>query len=298
MAGKYPNATEIVDEFEISSATAHRDISYLRDRLLAPLTFDARKNGYTYQDQEFQLPFENNPRVIMILGLLNSLARESGLNNLKELNQLKKILENLVTEGSKKLEDLIYCEWIEAEAVDELIFSDILTALLTDCQLTVLYRSIQAKPATRTIEPLKLVNYQGRWYVLAWCLLRNSTRLFHLARIQRAKILPTHAKNKIPLDDHWMTEPFGIFKGPIQYTATIALFGTAAEIVKYQQWHPKQEIKTTQNGITLSLPVSDDRELLMKILQFGSQAQVIKPKQLRKKVLDEINKMSANYEDI
>ena len=43
---RYPNATTLVDRFEVSLATARRDIAYLRDRLMAPLAFDNRRNGF------------------------------------------------------------------------------------------------------------------------------------------------------------------------------------------------------------------------------------------------------------
>lgn len=33
---RFPNARTLQEEFELSRATAHRDINYLRDRLLAP----------------------------------------------------------------------------------------------------------------------------------------------------------------------------------------------------------------------------------------------------------------------
>jgi predicted DNA-binding transcriptional regulator YafY len=43
--------------------------------------------------------------------------------------------------------------------------------------------------------------------------------------------------------------------------------------------------------------VADDRELIMKVLQFGSQARILEPDFLREKVRDEIAKMAALYED-
>ena len=43
------------------------------------------------------------------------------------------------------------------------------------------------------------------------------------------------------------------------------------------------------------LPVADDRELLMKILQFGSQAEVLSPQSLRDKVVHELRAMQQLY---
>jgi predicted DNA-binding transcriptional regulator YafY len=69
----------VAREFEVSVATAKRDINYLRDRLLAPLFWDSRLNGYYYGEEGFSLPFENSPRIVFLLAMLNKLAEEAGL---------------------------------------------------------------------------------------------------------------------------------------------------------------------------------------------------------------------------
>ncbi len=69
----------------------------------------------------------------------------------------------------------------------------------------------------------------------------------------------------------------------------------AAEQVRRQYRHGKQEIEELENGICLSLPVRDDREILMKIFQYGANARVLAPESLRKRVTKEINHMTKNY---
>ena len=71
LQGHFPNSRTVSAQFEVSAATAKRDIVYLRDRLLAPLVFNHEKNGYFYQEDGFSLPFENSPRVIFLLTMLN-----------------------------------------------------------------------------------------------------------------------------------------------------------------------------------------------------------------------------------
>ncbi|HUL20381.1 MAG TPA: hypothetical protein VLZ10_02935, partial [Thermodesulfobacteriota bacterium] len=55
-AQKYPNATSLADQFEISAKTAQRDIDFMRDRLLCPLDYDSSQKGYYYDDETFSLP--------------------------------------------------------------------------------------------------------------------------------------------------------------------------------------------------------------------------------------------------
>jgi len=295
-SGRFPNANDLAEEFEVSPATAHRDIAYLRDRLLAPIKFDQRKNGYFYETEDFRLPFEDSPRIILFLGMLSSMASETGLETLPELKKLQKKLSSMVLIRREHIEDLIHCEWVEVQPVDNTVFDAVISGLLEGMQLEIEYSKQSDQPGTqRCIDPLKLINYQGRWYLLAWCGLRREKRIFHLSRI--SKILATNQPiaHTLDADDTYLTKVFGIFKGKIRFTATIALTGRAAEIVRQQHWHPDQQIEATANGILLRLPVADDRELIMKVLQFGEEAQVLAPETLRTKIKEKIACMAQHY---
>ena len=292
--GRFPNATDLAEEFEVSAATAHRDIAYLRDRLLAPLSYDQRKNGYWYEEDDFRLPFEDSPRIVLFLGVLSSMASETGLESLPELRLLQKKLSSMVLSHHAHIEDLIHCEWVEVQPVDTMVFDTVINGLLESMQLDIQYGDKQQQKLRR-IDPLKLVHYQGRWYLLAWCHLRQEKRLFHLSRIQSIRTTEQQAEHRLQPDDEYLTGVFGIFKGKARFTATISLTGRTAEIVREQHWHPDQQIEQTQTGILLHLPVADDRELIMKVLQFGDEAEVIAPESLRKKIKEKITAMAIHY---
>jgi predicted DNA-binding transcriptional regulator YafY len=290
----FPNATTLKEEFELSRATAHRDISYMRDRLLAPLAFDSTRKGFYYTEDDFTLPFEDSPKLLFLMGLLNKMADEAGLGGLPEMKKLEKRLTELIAPGYERLMDNVLCQWIEVESLTPSIFETIVEAVLKDRILEINYRSAEAERSSRSLEPQRLINYQGRWYLLAYCFLRRDHRLFHMARIETAatgkKISTPH-----PAPDFLLDEAFGIFTGKLRYHAKIAFTGTAAELVRKQHWHKNQKIKEQDRGIVLSLPVNDDREITMKILQYGSMAQVLEPESLREKVRLEIKKMLECY---
>ncbi|MCL7488768.1 MAG: WYL domain-containing protein [Desulfobulbaceae bacterium] len=296
---RYPNSGDLVREFEVSAATAHRDIAYLRDRLLAPLEFSQKHNGYCYTEGGFRLPFEDTPRLVLLLGMLQKMAAETGLTDLPELQKLQNKLRKLSNTDNRDIDDLIHCEWVETEPVEPAIFASILNGLVNTTRLRITYRSPAGKTSERLIDPLKLVTYQGRWYILAWCCLRRDRRMFHLARIIGAESTDAGAQHSLPAGDDWLSGSFGIFKGDAsaRYNAEILFTGTAANIIRHQRWHPEQDVWETENGLTLRLPVTDDRELLMKVLQFGHQACILQPEGLRRKALDEIEKMAKQYKN-
>ncbi len=292
---RYPNTSHLIREFEISQATAHRDIAYLRERLLAPLQFDTKKNGFYYTRNDFNLPFENSPAITLILGLLGNMAEESGLAELPELAEIKNHLREVLFPGRRNMADLVYCEWVEKELIDKEIFKTVLATLRERRQLEITYRSATGRKSKRTVDPLKLVNYQGRWYLLAWCTDKEDRRLFHLARMQKAQALSSRVERKLPDNDDWLRASFGIFKGPVTTRATIKFTGTAAEIVRHQIWHAEQKIIRKKDGIHLILPINDERELIMKVLQFGAGAEILRPKRLRIRLTGEIKQMEKIY---
>ncbi len=293
---RYPNATTLVDQFEISLATARRDIAYLRDRLLAPLEFDQRKNGFYYSEEGFGLPFEQSPKILFLLGMLSKMAEEAGLGSLPEVQALERRLAGLVFPEYSKLVNAIHCEWVEVETIQPSIFDTIIEATVKKRVLQVDYRSAKAQISQRELEPLRLISYQGRWYLMAYCRLRLDIRLFHIARIKKAAI--TRVSFKRTSEDNfssYLNSAFGIFKGEVLFNATILFTSTAAELVRQQRWHKDQVIEDVKEGVLMHLPVSDDRELVMKILQYGSMAKVITPTALATPIADEAHAIAAMY---
>ncbi len=295
-ANSFPNAQTLMEEFELSRATAHRDISYMRDRLLAPIKFNSSRKGFYYTDEDFSLPFEDSPKILFLMGLLNKMADEAGLGSLPEMKKLERRLSRLIAPGYERLMENVLCQWIEVETLSASIFETIVEAVLKDRLLEVEYCSAQGKSSSRTLEPQRLINYQGRWYLLAYCFLRKSHRLFHMARMEQATCGRKRCGHRHRAAKSFLDDAFGIFTGEIAYHARIAFTGTAAEMVKRQFWHEKQHIEEQEDGIILSLPVNDAREISMKILQYGSMATVLAPESLRQQLAAEIGRMALCYQ--
>lgn len=291
----YPSARTIAAAFEVSLATAKRDICYLRDRLLAPLIYDPKRYGYAYGDDDFHLPFAESPRLVLLLAMLNKLAREAGLGNLPEVRRLELRLSSMISPQYRSIPDALQCRWIEVEEIEPRVFETTIEALARQHLLTLVYRAIGGGVTSREVAPLQLVNHQGRWYLYAHCSLRRANRLFHLARVEQAKVSETRAPGSPLFDEEELLASFGIFQGPPRYRAEILFTSTAADLVSRQRWHRDQTLRRVERGVILELPVSDDRELVMKILQYGAQAEVLSPPQLVARVRQVLSEALARY---
>ena len=71
-----------------------------------------------------------------------------------------------------------------------------------------------------------------------------------------------------------------------------------ARWVAKEGWHPQQEGRSLPDGsYELSIPYSDDRELIGDILRFGPDVQVLGPQALRQKVQQRLLAAVGKYVD-
>ncbi|MGQ0544264.1 MAG: WYL domain-containing protein [Betaproteobacteria bacterium] len=89
---------------------------------------------------------------------------------------------------------------------------------------------------------------------------------------------------------------YGIFAGKKVEWATLRFTPEAARWVAAQSWHPKQRSRFEEDGsYVLELPYSEDRELLMEILKFGADVEVLAPASLRSRVAASLAGAASRY---
>ena len=78
---------------------------------------------------------------------------------------------------------------------------------------------------------------------------------------------------------------YGIFGGAPKAWAVLQFTPERARWVRGEQWHPLQESRDEADGsYVLSVPYSDEREILGDILKFGADLVVMAPVDLKRKV--------------
>ena len=101
--------------------------------------------------------------------------------------------------------------------------------------------------------------------------------------IQALELLEEKAKNVPDKDlDEVLASGYGIFSGRTLTWAKLRFSPTAALWVAAENRHPQQRGSFDQNGdYLLELPYSDERELLMDVLKYGPDCEVLTPRALR-----------------
>jgi predicted DNA-binding transcriptional regulator YafY len=121
-------------------------------------------------------------------------------------------------------------------------------------------------------------------------------RSFAVDAIRAAELRDTRAK-EIPaaeLDEH-LGSGYGIFAGKDVQWAELRFTPQAARWVSAQVWHPKQRAHAEPDGsYVLEIPYAHEQELVMEILKFGADVEVLAPASLRGRVAEDLERALAD----
>lgn len=297
----------LMDELGVSRATLLRDLTYMRDRLHAPIVFDRSVGGYRIEagSGRYALPgLWFNPTEIHALLVMQQLLRdvEPGLLA-PHVGPLGRRLQGLLGEGGFPSADVMQRVRLVPVARRKrrgAFFEIAASALLARRRLRVThFNRNTGETSTRDLSPQRLVYYRDNWYLDSWCHLREDLRSFAVDAMQAAMALPEPA---IEVEAERIAERFddgyGIFSHPSARRSWAILRFSAwrSRWIEAEQWHPQQRLRRLESGeIELELPYHDPRELIGDVLRYGKDCEVRDPPELRAAVAEELKAMSALY---
>ncbi len=286
-----PLAT-LAERMECSERTVSRYLDDLRSKLNAPIEYDRTANGWCYVESDnFELPglwmtSEEMQSLTLLLHVLENFG--NGLLN-QELVTVKRQVQQLLSARGIDLgtfTDRIRVLPLANRYVAGDVFQQVGEALLQRRQVVLRYRSFDNKATTRRLCPQTLVYYRENWYLDAYCHLREALRTFSLARIEGIESVDGTARS-IPRDElnQHFADSYGIFAGSARHTARLRFAPEIAREIAQQQWHPAQSGEWDGDEYVLSIPYSDDRELIGDILRHMPHVSVEAPAALRSTVV-------------
>ena len=295
-AARYPvPLARLIDELDCSRATVYRDIAFLRDALGAPIDSDGDQAAFRYAENEaqrFELPgLWLSSEELQALLALNELVGRSGPGLLAStLAPFRSRIDRLLSdhaEGRSFPVERIRVIGYGSRKVDEATFRHVAGAVLGRKRLKFDYRARSTNQGTqRTVSPQRLTHYRDNWYLDAWDHGRDALRSFALDRMARVEVLEASAEDRsdAELNQH-LASSYGIFSGTPKAWATIRFSPHAARWVADEHWHSQQQGQWLNDGrYELKVPYSNSRELLMDVLKYGPDAEVVAPISLREEM--------------
>jgi predicted DNA-binding transcriptional regulator YafY len=298
---------ELMERLECSQATLYRLVAELRDFLGAPLEQDPDTRGF-YYDRSYEQPFDLPGIWISPDELQALLTARQVLGNVQpgllegELASLQGRITSLLQKKGVETgegESRIHIQAVAGRPVPGHLFQDVLGALIKRRRLHIHYHGRRRdETSEREVSPQRLTQYRNSWYLDAWCHLAHGLRSFALERIVRQGLLDEPAVDVDPdeLSAHF-DQSYGIFSGPASHVAELRFSPETSRWVADEQWHPDQQGSLDEAGAwTLKVPFSDPRELVMDILRYGAEVEVLGPAFLRDSVAQAARNTAAVYD--
>jgi predicted DNA-binding transcriptional regulator YafY len=298
-----------LDELDVSLATFKRDLEYMRDRLYAPIVWDREQNGYRFEARE---EVEGHP--YQLPGLWFSPAEAQSLLTMEHLIEglepsllgphlqpLKVRLAALLSAGDHSVDQVrrrIHVIPFGARKHEPKHFALLASAVLGRSRLQITYYNRTRDEETeRQVSPQRLVYYRANWYLDAWCHLRNDIRSFALDAMRGAEMVAGKVKEVPDSElDEVLAAGYGIFSGRKVQWATLRFTPERARYVALEEWHSKQRSRWEKDGgYVLEVPYSSEGELVMDILKFGPDVEVLGPPTLRSAVKERVAALTGVY---
>jgi predicted DNA-binding transcriptional regulator YafY len=298
-------AQYLADELEVSERTVRADITFLRDRLHAPI-LKSKKQGYYYEDPTWRLstyPLTQGELFALTLGA-RMLKAYSGTAYRHEL-------ETAIARLSERLPEK---NWVDLQRLSEehVLFRagaaidldpEVWRNLENAChqqhsvQMTY-YTASRNATSDRLFDPYLLHIYRGtNPYVIGYCHNRKMVRWFRVDRIRKLEPTLDHFVRDPAFDpQQYLDHIFQCEVGLGAVDVVIDFDQCTAPYVKDRRWHPSQQLLEESDGsITLSMTVSGLNDLKRWILSYGKGAKAISPPELVAMIKAEIEEMTSYY---
>jgi predicted DNA-binding transcriptional regulator YafY len=292
-SGKFPNASTLARELEVSTKSIHRDIEFMRDRLDLPIEYDGSRFGYGYTEEVNAFPTVQitEGELFALIVAEKALQQYRGTSFEKPLlsaiRKMEQSLPDTISLNLSEVEQTISFRTRAEQILDLKIFEALAKATAHRRQIELSYRKPgRRETEQRVVDPYHLANINSEWYLFAFDHLRKDIRTFAPARIQSVQETGRtfERSQKFSLEQR-LRDSFGVHSGHGEYDVAIRFNPRVADYVREKKWHESQQLRELKDGgVELRMKLSSLAEVQRWVLSWGGDATVIKPVELSEAV--------------
>lgn len=277
-------ANELADKFEVSVRTIYRDIDSISS-VGVPIFTTQGKGGGIKIDNEFILNkslFDTNEKEQII----------AALQGLEKTNEAYK--SELITKLSA-LFKIKNSNWIEIDFTSwgsnntyQDLFNALKTTIINKNIISFSYNSSKAEKINRKVKPIRLLFKEQDWYLYAFCLLRNDFRYFKLPRMKDLEVLA------INYEDNFEN---AVLKKELKYENIVNIklkFDKSVAFRVYDEFNEAIE-EDEKGNLYVEIKIPNNYKLYNYIFSFGSNVEILEPKEIRNQFKNMINEIAKKY---
>lgn len=303
--GGFPSVQTFIERFEVSERTVHGDLTFMRERLLAPLAYDRRRGGYFYTDPNWVLPtmFATEGELLAFFLSVELTRRYLGTTFEAPLRKAAAALANSLPDQVQLDMSLLaqhYTFQSGATArADPALLMALHEATHERWPMQINYFTAgRGERNQRVIDAHHLYNVRGEWQVIAFDHLRKGMRNFAVSRIEQWELLKTQRFTRNPdfSLESYLAQGFLSEHGDAPVEIVVWFDAYQARYIRERQNHSTQQIEEHDDGtLTLRFRSGALGEVRRWVMSFGNHAEVLEPASLRVEVAVEAAAMVQRY---
>ncbi len=304
---KGKSAADLAQDLECHPRTLYRDLEALQVAGFPIYTERSEgKNLWSLLDtvkHQIPVPFTLTELMALYFGrdMLKVFKDTAFYDSLESL--FKKVKTTLPPESIKYLNNVEQTLHLGVKPYKEYgKFKEILNrvndAAINRKSIEIVYYTMSRKKETRRrVDPYRIWFFNGTFYLIGLCHMRNEVRIFALDRIKM--LHQTKETFEVPEDfslEKFTGLSFGVYQGEPVHIKVWFHPGVAGYIQE-KIWHESQQIHTQDDGsIIFEAEVAGTDEIRFWIMSWGAKAEVFEPKALREEIRAEAEMMARRYE--
>jgi len=303
-AGRVLKALDVATRFEVAVRTVYRDTAFMRDQWNLPLEYDHARQTWRLTGETTALPpfVLSEGELLAIYFAEKVVAQYRGTPYERELTSaFRKLATQFPDEVIVQPERLLSFLEIDPGPLPEAnpaVFRDIMAGIGRGRSLRIRYASASSgRTLDRLVERCRVLNVRGTWYLVAWDERRQAIRNFALQRIHDVRVTETSSSraSQFDLRQH-MADAFGIERGKRPVNVVIRFSAAQAPYVRERAWHRSARVQDRiDGGCVLRMRVAVTSELERWLLQYGPDAEVMRPKSLRDAIATRLRAAARLY---
>lgn len=159
------------------------------------------------------------------------------------------------------------------------------------------YLSLSNEVSKRIFHPYKLFMYNNAWFAIGFDEKRQDFRYFKLNRIQSFNITNQKFRIQLTYNERDFIDEFGMKQNGEWYPIKLKITGKYAMLVKERIYGKNQTVEAIdKNATILSVEMQNKEDILVFVLGFGANCEVLEPEWLKEKLVETIDKLYEKYE--
>lgn len=304
--GEAVNCSSLGRELEVARKTLVRDLTYMRDSLGLPLEFDPAANRYRYTEPVESFPTVNisEGEVFALLVAQKALEQYRGTPFHRQLavsfEKLSAGLKETIAFSPTEEMQSVSFKNVGVGKSDATVFSALSRSVVRELEVKFDYRKPGGTARERRhARPYHLSHRQNLWYLVAFDIERGAMRTFAVPRISAVEVTTT--KFARPADfspEAFFAKALGVVGGDgASYRVVVRFTAASADRVREREWHESQKLRVLPKGagVELTLRLGALEEAERWILEWGAEAEVLEPPELRERLRKTAGALARMY---